>query len=100
MANVVNITAADAANLKEFDAVIDVRSPGEFAQDHLPGAINLPVLDDEQRAQVGKIYVQESRFLARRMGAALIARNIARHLETALADKPSGFRPRSGKWLR
>ncbi len=93
MANVVNITAADAANLKEFDAVIDVRSPGEFAQDHLPGAINLPVLDDEQRAQVGKIYVQESRFLARRMGAALIARNIARHLETALADKGGDFRP-------
>ena len=34
-----------------FDAIIDVRSPGEFALDHIPGAINLPVLDDAQRAR-------------------------------------------------
>jgi len=76
-----------------FDAVIDARSPSEFAEDHLPGAINLPVLDDAQRARVGTIYVQESRFLARRIGAALVARNAARHLETTLADKPADFRP-------
>ncbi|HEY0437935.1 MAG TPA: tRNA 2-selenouridine(34) synthase MnmH [Phenylobacterium sp.] len=84
---------ADLATLAAFDAVIDVRSPAEFAQDHAPGAINLPVLTNEERAQVGTIYVQESRFKARRIGAALIARNVARHLETALADQPGGFRP-------
>jgi len=76
-----------------FDAVIDARSPSEYAEDHLPGAINLPVLDDAQRAQVGTVYVQESRFQARLMGAALVARNAAHHLETALADKPTDFRP-------
>ena len=75
--------AVDAASLAKFDAIIDVRSPGEFAEDHVPGAENLPVLDDAQRAQVGTIYVQESRFLARRIGAAHVARNIALHLETA-----------------
>jgi tRNA 2-selenouridine synthase len=76
-----------------FDAIIDVRSPAEFAADHVPGAMNLPVLDDAERRQVGTIYVQESRFLARKLGAALVARNIAAHLEGALADRPAGFRP-------
>lgn len=76
-----------------YDAVIDVRSPGEFELDHLPGAINLPVLDNEERAVVGTIYVQESAFKAKRVGAALVARNIARHLEGALADQPKGFHP-------
>lgn len=81
------------ATLAAFDAVVDVRSPSEFAEDHLPGAINLPVLDDAERAEIGEIYVQTSRFLARRLGAAKVSRNIARHLETALADKPAAFRP-------
>jgi tRNA 2-selenouridine synthase len=76
-----------------FSAIIDVRSPSEFAEDHVPGAINLPVLDDAERAEVGTLYVQTSRFLARRVGAAKVARNIAAHLEGALADKPKDFRP-------
>lgn len=76
-----------------FDAIIDVRSPAEFALDHLPGALNLPVLDDAQRAAVGTEYVQTSKFLARRHGAALVARNIAAHLEGALADRDGSFRP-------
>ena len=76
-----------------FDALIDVRSPAEFAEDHLPGAINLPVLDDAERAKVGTEYVQGSKFRARRDGAALVARNIAGHLEGALKDRDGGFRP-------
>lgn len=76
-----------------FDAIIDVRSPSEFAADHLPGAINLPVLDDAQRAAVGTEYVQGSKFEARRHGAALVARNIAAHLEGPLAAVGGGFRP-------
>lgn len=84
--------------LAAFDAVIDVRSPAEFAVDHLPGAINLPVLDDAQRAEVGTEYVQGSKFLARRHGAALVARNIAAHLEGALADRGGGFRPLVHCW--
>ena len=87
------ISSADPASLAPFDAIIDVRSPGEFAEDHVPGAINLPVLSDEERAQVGTIYVQSSRFLARKIGAAHVSRNIARHLETALVDREGGFQP-------
>ncbi|WP_293904342.1 tRNA 2-selenouridine(34) synthase MnmH [Phenylobacterium sp.] len=82
-----------AAALARFDMVIDVRSPGEFAQDHLPGAVNLPVLSDAERAEVGTIYVQESRFKARRLGAAYVAQNVGRHLQTALAERGGGFAP-------
>jgi tRNA 2-selenouridine synthase len=76
-----------------FDDIIDVRAPAEFAEDHMPGAINLPVLDDAERARVGTIYKQVSPFTARKLGAALVARNAARHLEGALADRPGGWRP-------
>jgi len=77
----------------EFDAVIDVRSPAEFAEDRIPGALSCPVLDDAERARVGTLYKQESPFAARRLGAALVARNVARHLEGALAGKARGWRP-------
>lgn len=87
------LTQVDPAGLAAFDAVIDVRSPSEFAQDHLPGAINLPVLDDAERAAVGTEYVQGSKFKARRQGAVRVARNIAAHLEGALAERPGSFKP-------
>ncbi len=76
-----------------FDQVIDVRSPAEYAEDHIPGAINLPVLSNAERARVGTIYVQESAFKARKIGAALVARNAARHLEDSLIDRDGGWRP-------
>ncbi len=76
-----------------FDQIIDVRAPSEFALDHLPGAINLPVLDDDERALIGTTYVQVSRFRARKLGAALVARNAARHLEGALTDKDGSYKP-------
>lgn len=76
-----------------FDAVIDVRSPAEYADDHIPGAINLPALSNEERAIVGTVYVQEAPFKARKMGAAMVARNIAAHLEGPLKDMSGGWRP-------
>ena len=76
-----------------FDDVIDVRSEAEFALDHIPGAINLPVLNNAERAQVGFAYVQQSRFQARKMGAALVARNTAAHLQGPLLHKQGGWRP-------
>jgi len=76
-----------------FDDIIDVRAPAEYAEDHLPGAISLPVLDDAERARVGTTYKQVSPFTARKLGAALVAQNAARHLQGPLADKPGGWRP-------
>jgi tRNA 2-selenouridine synthase len=83
----------DAAARATFADILDVRTPAEFAEDHIPGAVNLPVLSNSERAEIGRIYVQESRFRARREGAALVARNIAAHLEGDLADKPSSWAP-------
>ena len=76
-----------------FDDVIDVRAPAEFAEDHVPGAVSLPVLSDAERARVGTIYVREDRFRARKVGAALVARNAAAHIEGPLADRGGGWRP-------
>ncbi len=77
----------------DFDEIIDVRSPAEWAEDHVPGAVSLPVLDDDERARVGTIYKQVSPFSARKIGAALVAKNAAAHLEGPLAEKPGGWRP-------
>jgi tRNA 2-selenouridine synthase len=103
---------ATVAQLSEFDEFIDARSPAEFAEDRIPGAISCPVLDNEQRAIVGTIYKQQSAFEARRIGAAMVAENIAHHLRERFQDKPKNWRPlvycwrggqRSGSfvtWLR
>ena len=77
----------------DFDALIDVRSPAEFEEDRIPGAINLPVLDNAERAEVGTIYVQESPFRARKIGAAKVFRNAARHVEGLLMEQDGGWRP-------
>ena len=84
--------AGAVAELGQFDAIIDVRSPAEFAEDHMPGALNWPVLDDKERHDVGLLYAT-SPFEARKLGAALVARNVARHLETTAADLPKTWRP-------
>jgi len=76
-----------------FDTVIDVRSPAEFAEDHIPGAISLPVMSNAERARVGTIYTQVAPFKARKIGAALVARNAAAHIEGTLADKDGAWRP-------
>lgn len=79
--------------LDKFDAIIDVRSPGEFAEDHIPGAINCPVLNDEERQRVGTLYKQVNAFEAKKIGALLVARNIAHHIDTLFLDKPREWTP-------
>lgn len=79
--------------LDQFDALIDVRSPSEFAEDHIPGAINCPVLDDDERKHVGTLYKQVNAFEAKKVGAALVAHNIARHLDAQFVDKPRDWKP-------
>jgi tRNA 2-selenouridine synthase len=86
-------TPLSLADLAAFGDVLDARSPAEFAEDHLPGAISTPTLDDEERALVGTIYKQQSSFAAKRIGAPLAARNIARHIEEKFRDKPRDWRP-------
>ena len=79
--------------LGDFRERIDVRSPSEYADDHLPGAANHPVLDDAERARIGTMHAQDSAFAARRAGAAIVARNIAAMIETSFAAKPRDWAP-------
>lgn len=75
------------------DSIIDVRAPAEFAEDHIPGAVNMPVLSDAQRAEVGTIYTQDSPFNARKIGGALVAQNTAQHLKGPLAAHEGSWQP-------
>ena len=89
-----SIPAAEAiARLGDFSAVIDARSEAEFAEDRLPGALNWPTLNDEERHRIGTLYVQDSPFEARKRGAAIAAANIARHIERELIDTPRSWQP-------
>ena len=81
------------ADLPAYDEIIDVRTPAEFAEDHSPGAINCPVLDNEQRIQIGTLYKQVSPFEAKKIGAALVSENIARHIRERFLDRPKQWKP-------
>ncbi len=85
--------AVDSNAFLEFDTIIDTRSPAEFAEDHVPGAISCPVLDNEERARVGTLYKQVSPFEAKKIGAALVARNISFHIENLFKQKPKTWKP-------
>lgn len=93
------ITAEDALRqLDSFDTVIDARSEDEYAEDHLPGAINWPTLNNEERKQIGTLYKQVNAFEAKKRGAAVAARNIAGHIEREVLDKPKGWKPLTYCW--
>ena len=85
--------AVKPGDLSAFDTVIDARTPAEYAEDHIPGAISAPVLDDDERAEVGTLYKQVSPFEAKKLGAALVARNISSEIERQFSDKPKTWRP-------
>jgi tRNA 2-selenouridine synthase len=89
------LLTADAclAQLERYDSIIDVRSESEYALDHIPGAINCPVLNDAQRIEVGTLYKQTSAFEAKKIGAALVAENIALHLKQKFRDQPRDWKP-------
>ena len=82
-----------AGEVSRFDAVIDARTPAEYAEDHIPGAISAPVLDNEERAQVGTLYKQVSQFEAKKVGASLVARNVSQHIENLFKGKDPSWKP-------
>jgi tRNA 2-selenouridine synthase len=86
------------ARLDDFSAIIDARSEAEYTLDHLPGALNWPSLNDEERKLIGTIYKQVSPFEAQKRGAALVAANIARHIEREVIDKPRNWQPLAYCW--
>jgi len=93
------VPAADVVSrLDAFDTIIDARSESEYAEDHLPGAVNWPTLNDEERKTIGTLYVQVSQFEAKKRGAAIAARNISRHIEREVIDKPKDWKPLAYCW--
>ena len=84
--------------LHEFDTVIDARSEGEFDEDHLPGAINWPTLNNDERREIGTLYKQVNAFEAKKRGAAIAARNIAGHIDREVIDKPKDWKPLAYCW--
>ncbi|KWZ40798.1 tRNA 2-selenouridine synthase [Burkholderia savannae] len=88
-----NLQPVSIDQIDDFDEIVDVRTPLEYAEDHIPGALNAPVLSNEERVIVGTMYKQVSPFEATRVGAAMVARNIAAHLDTTFADRPRNWRP-------
>jgi tRNA 2-selenouridine synthase len=89
----VKSTVIPVSGLSGFDAILDARSPAEYAEDHVPGAQSYPVMSNEERARVGTIYKQESPFAAKKIGAALLARNVAQHIETSFREKNKAWKP-------
>lgn len=87
------INVADIAPYLASGDIIDARSPGEYAEDFIPGAKNHPVLDNDERAQVGTINKQQSPFEAKRFGAALVTKNIGEMIEAHFATKPKDWSP-------
>ena len=78
--------------LKSFDDIIDVRSPVEYKEDHIPNSINLPVLNDIERKKVGTIYKNKSAFIAKKMGASIVSANISTHIKKKLLSKPGNWK--------
>ncbi len=95
-----NTLSADEVigRMHEFDTVIDARSEGEFDEDHLPGAVNWPTLNNEERRDIGTLYKQVNAFEAKKRGAAIAARNIASHIEREVIDKPRDWKPLAYCW--
>ena len=71
-------------NASHWDVVLDARSPSEFEDDRILGALSTPVLDDEERAEVGTLYASNS-FQARVRGASLVANLGPRAVTSGLA---------------
>jgi tRNA 2-selenouridine synthase len=95
----ITITAQDVLrHLDEFDTIIDARSEDEYLEDHLPGAINWPTLNNAERHEIGTTYKQVNAFEAKKRGAAIAARNISAHIEREVIDKPKDWKPLTYCW--
>ena len=69
--------------------VLDVRSPGEFAQGHIPGSVNLPLFDDDERAEVGTLYKNSGRDAAVLRGLKFAGQKMAELVICLLYTSPS-----------
>lgn len=103
------IPADEFLRLRSQMPVADVRSPGEYAYGHIPGAVNIPLFDDTQRAEVGTIFKKEGSEKAVMRGIDLAAPQMSEKLVRALKLAPDrqllvhcwrgGMRSEAMAWL-
>src|SRR6185295_9205430 len=70
-------------------AILDVRSPGEFASGHIPNALSLPLFTNEERAEVGTLYVQNGRQPAAMKGLEFFGTKMTKLVEEAKVFSPN-----------
>lgn len=76
--------------LRKTSPVLDVRSPHEFIKGHIPGAINLPLFDDQERSIVGTAYKKSGREKAILVGLDYAGRKLTSYVSGARKAAPSG----------
>ena len=84
------LSVLDFLHTRENRVVLDVRSPGEYAHGHIPGALNFPLFSDEERAAVGTVYKQQSRAAALELGLEYVGPKMAGFVRAARKIAPSG----------
>lgn len=108
---VTSISASELSGLKQRFPLIDVRSPLEFEQGHVPGALNIPLFGNEERAEVGTLYQQAGRDAALLKGLDIVGPKMSgfvKKLSVLCQNKPNelvlycwrgGMRSNSVAWL-
>jgi tRNA 2-selenouridine synthase len=103
------LSATDFLAARNDRVVLDVRSPGEYAQGHIPGALSFPLFSDEERAQVGTFYKQKGKEAALELGLEFVGPKMAGFVQKAKTLAPDrrlavhcwrgGQRSQSMAWL-
>ncbi|MDX9782184.1 MAG: tRNA 2-selenouridine(34) synthase MnmH [Bacteroidales bacterium] len=102
------LSAEEFIKKAETIPLLDVRSPGEYAQAHIPGALSLPLFNDEERAKVGTLYKQQGKIISVQKGLEIVGPKLKGFTKYALKlDSPEilihcwrgGMRSSSMAWL-
>lgn len=86
-------TVDEFLNHKEIYIPVDVRSPGEFQESHIPNAMNVPIFTDKERAEIGTIYKQEGQKAAKWRAMELVSPKLPRLLTDIKEIEESGKKP-------
>jgi tRNA 2-selenouridine synthase len=81
-----DIKIEDALSLRW--PIIDVRSPSEYGHGHIPGAINIPLFSNDERAQVGTVYTKQSSEAAVELGHKYVAPRLKNFIDNSLVAAP------------
>jgi len=85
MYRIIEYEKIDNNEIEGSSLLIDVRSPSEYKFETIPGSINLPLLDDEEREKVGKVYVQESVEKAKKLGVEIVSKKLPQLYNKAIS---------------